>query len=983
MKRGRKSLVISTLVVIFLLATILFVLQGTFFHRYLASIVERGTGWKIQFSHSSLDLFRGAVTIHDLDVRDKTGKFQMTGKRVLVNLSSLSAIRGKLIVSNLEVDDPSIFLQKSGTSEKKKFSPEKVEAILRQFEKSYFSQNMILDRVVIRNFSLIPSEGTKTVVRQAALRIFPSLLREIMLEVHVEGAEGAIPLRNLDLTVSLEPQRIKLRQFRMILPKMSLEAKAEWTGLIEKGFFSLRGSLEIPTVLSQPLTFQLDSDFSKRLATIKKIEAFLGDASFLGKGSFHMENLEYELGFFAKNLPLEAIFQKLNSPVLKFARGTAAVDGRAKGRLPALKVESRATIENLEHGPIRARRVSGALDLDWPKLEWDASVHAGTDGRTQAKVIGGVTFKHIEGYEKLQAILSGLEAKFDNASLEDLVPSLKATGRLDGELHLEPAKVTFIQGNAKAKITQARWFLGPIDSLTTEVTFRPGGEIVFHHTEFKLPTLLPVQWTGEISINPEEEKIFFSGRPTTGFSFKGNYQKDTGPFQIESIQIQTDGHNLRGDFTFYTGGRLNGHLTGPFNLEWLDYFPAIFRDGRGTANLSLSLSGSSHDPLLKGFIEFDGNELGIRGFSEELTNLHGRLAIDGNSLSPLLSGHLGDGEFKLGGRVLLAHWKPEALDLSLKGTNLTLAKTNNYRIDFDTDVSLKGRFPSPLLEGRVDIVDGRYVKKFVLRDFVLKPFEEPTETAPWEESLRSLQLSLKIKNSGDLRIKNNIASLFLQSDLQISGSFGRPRIEGALTASEGEFYLLGSKFSLTEGRLEFLDPSRREPYLTLSAQASERSIVPSDYSVFVEIKGYLSNLEVSLSSNPGLPREDILSLITVGKTQEELKSTGQVRRSLSAEILAGEITSILESPLSKTTGLDVFRLEASETGAITRFSIGKNITDRLLVEFMNDLDPQTAERMVQANYYLTDNILLKGFRVWTTSTIPRYRFNISFRFRLD
>src|SRR5262249_10460535 len=102
--------------------------------------------------------------------------------------------------------------------------------------------------------------------------------------------------------------------------------------------------------------------------------------------------------------------------------------------------------------------------------------------------------------------------------------------------------------------------------------------------------------------------------------------------------------------------------------------------------------------------------------------------------------------------------------------------------------------------------------------------------------------------------------------------------------------------------------------------------------------------------------------------------------------LAGEITSAIEQPVARSTGLDVFRLEASESGRLSKVALGKNVTDRLTLEFQSDFAPETAQRTLQANYYLTDNILLKGTRIWesgSSGTAPKYNFNLSFRLRMQ
>jgi hypothetical protein len=98
---------------------------------------------------------------------------------------------------------------------------------------------------------------------------------------------------------------------------------------------------------------------------------------------------------------------------------------------------------------------------------------------------------------------------------------------------------------------------------------------------------------------------------------------------------------------------------------------------------------------------------------------------------------------------------------------------------------------------------------------------------------------------------------------------------------------------------------------------------------------------VNLTSTPGLPREDVLSLITTGHTQQELREAGITRQSMGMGVLAGELTSAIGQPISRKTGLDVFRLEASESGQLSKLSVGKYVSDRLDgSSFQSDFAPR-------------------------------------------
>lgn len=980
MRRGTKSLILSFSVLILFFALAGFALHSPRLPKYLLAGLKKGTGWEISLQDSRISLLRGLVIARGVEVRDPQGRSHVTAERVLINLSSLSLVRGKIIVTTLEVDRPLINIEKTapvGTP-----MPDLLKLLFEKMEGSLWLQSLIFDRVVVHDFFLIRPGGKTLSLKESRFRIASNLFREIEIAASIEGASGLLPtLRSLELDFVLKREGLRLKKADVRLEKIRLLVSGEGLGTSEKGHVALKGSLEAPTVLSDLLHFNCDADLRQKTATLK-IEAHLGKAVFGGTGSLELPRLLYRLSFTARDLPLEALFRKMSGPILPPSRGLAEVQGTASGQLPAIKVESRATIREFRHGPLAARKADGTITFNWPNLNFEAFVRPGTDEGVQAVVRGGVSFTRKSNSKKLEVVPRKVDLKFENASLPDIVPTLKVMGKLDGHLNLVGAEGASVKGSGQAQVTKGRWFYGPIDSLTTHVDIQPPGKIIFSETSIHIPALAPLHWPGSIKLDTFGESVAFEGQPVSGITLKGSHHKETKVFRIDSLKVQRDGGSLQGSFRLTPGGQAETRLKGDLNLEWLSLLPTIFREARGMARADLRGSGLLKDPRIQGRLEFLGNEVGIRGFYREVTDLKGSLAIDGDHLSPELSGRLGDGSFRLNGSLRLSRWKPEEFDLKFQGANMTLSRPNIYRIDLDTDLSLQGRMPSPLLTGRVDIVDGRYEKNFVIRDLVLKPFvEELSEPSLLEKILPDLRLALTVKNSGDLRIRNYVADIDLRSDLQIGGTQSRPVVRGDLQITEGIFHYLGEDFILTEGQLEFLPSGRREPYLNLVAEQH----IPPDSIVQIAVKGYVSNLAVDLSSSPALPREDIISLISSGMTYDEIREAGRSRRSVGANILGSEIAGLLERPVAKKIHLDILRLEASESGKLSRVSVGKNVTDRLSLELLSDFDPETPERVFQANYYLTDNILLKGFRSWTRTggeTVPRFQFDVSFRFRL-
>ncbi|MBI3541148.1 MAG: translocation/assembly module TamB [Deltaproteobacteria bacterium] len=983
MPRVRRGLYLSFLAVAIILGAILFTLQSHSFHRYVVSLFVRGRPVKVDFQRSRVNILTGRIVIDDLRVENPE-KFLLTGDRFIFDLSYLSLVSGKIYISDVELQNPTVALfQKEKSSQTPKSPSEIVEQIFSHFEKSFLLQSIVFDRVFVTHLRLQKADAKEILIPEARLRIAPNLKREIEVDIRIGDIASVIPsLNSLDIELSLRRDLWKLRKLKLDGDKVQLTLRGELKGKMDKGAVKLEGECEVPKYLSETIHFSLESTLEKKKALIRNLNANLGKGVLTAEGEFDLAKLAYRLNFSAKEVAIESIFQKLASVVLSPAKGTAEVEGKAVGQLPKIFVDATAKIHQLEYGTsITAHEASGTLQLNWPNLDFNADVIGGTDGRRQGNVRGSVMFKKLVEGGKLQGMLKALDGRFEDASIADFLPHLKTSGRLSGDIHLE-GEGTSAKGIAHALVTEAQTPAGVIHQLQTEVAIHPKGDVAFTKTTMTLPYFAEINWPGTIQLDVAEGVTVFNGQPAEGLAFKGNYQNKTNVFRIESLQFRRGESHLDGSLGLFSGEKIEARLKGIFNCEWLLAFPSLFREAKGLVRLDLEATGAVKQPVLRGQVEFLHNDLQFRNSPREFSNLSGTVQMDGATLTSKLKGVMDDGDFSLSGKMKLANWKPEEFNLAFQGSNLSLSRPNYYKVDFDADVTLKGQWPSPTLAGRVDVVDGRYFKDFVIRELVIRQEEPVLERSSLEKSIEKFNLDLAVKNSGDLKINNNVATILLRSDLQVDGTLGRPKVSGALTATEGLFHFLGRDFTLNEGRLEFIDPSRQEPYLVLQAQQEIPPQSPQ-YVVYVGVKGYLSNLDVALSSTPALQREDILSLIAYGMTKDEILQSGRSKQSLSSGILAGEISGVLQQPLARKTGLDIVRLEASQSGSLSRFSVGKNLTDRFSVEFQNDLAPATAETTLQGNYFLTDNILLKGFRTRTAGTEnPSYQFDISFRLRL-
>ena len=247
----------------------------------------------------------------------------------------------------------------------------------------------------------------------------------------------------------------------------------------------------------------------------------------------------------------------------------------------------------------------------------------------------------------------------------------------------------------------------------------------------------------------------------------------------------------------------------------------------------------------------------------------------------------------------------------------------------------------------------------------------------------STHIDLHIRNAGDLAIRNNIGDIWLRLDVNATGTALHPVIAGTIETTEGKIHYLGRDFIITKGYIEFRAPYTL-PYLEIVAEHEVTNI--PDLVIIATLHGRTDNLTLELSSTKALEKRDIVSLLIFGVTEQEMRDS-QWSTGLGPQVIASQVTHLIERPVTKFAHLDIFRLEASgDTNTansaapgtqISKIYMGKQLTDRLSLEFLTDINTEDAQQTLRGEYLLTDFLLLKGEK----SSAQRYKLNMSLRFK--
>lgn len=462
--------------------------------------------------------------------------------------------------------------------------------------------------------------------------------------------------------------------------------------------------------------------------------------------------------------------------------------------------------------------------------------------------------------------------------------------------------------------------------------------------------------------------------------------RNDGPLQVEIRPPQMnfkrfvllsggERFTVKGNYTL--DGPINLDIDGKLNLAILKYLPQYFREGSGFAQIDMKLGGNLEKPRASGQITFSDANVTLRPVRGEIEDLNGTVKLTGNSVVfEKLHGIMREGDLTIDGRVDLENLRPKYYDLTLDAREVAISDPGVYKVIFSGDFKLKGPAKKAVFSGIMNITDGAYTRDFNITQFILKPQEAafPEQKSPF---LKNIQLDLQVRSPGELAIKNNVANMFFNSDLQLTGPADNPKVSGAIEVLDGKFHYFTIDFEGAHGFVDFRDP-KKGPYVDIAASKEFESSFASTV-VTTEIKGFTDNLQISFTSDPPLPRRDIISLVFTGALPGGQR--GFSGTNIASTLLAAQLSQVIQKPLAQKAHLDIFRLEASDpdSTSITTLVFGKRLTDRLSLEFKTDLGASQPQQGVQMEYKVLDNVLLKGVQF----SDGEFDFDLAWRLKLD
>ena len=336
---------------------------------------------------------------------------------------------------------------------------------------------------------------------------------------------------------------------------------------------------------------------------------------------------------------------------------------------------------------------------------------------------------------------------------------------------------------------------------------------------------------------------------------------DRSLVRIESLHLTGPQTNIQARGTVSLRSReLDFFVSGNTNLNLLEHFD---RDvvSSGSAVLETTARGMMTQPLLNGKLELREASLSHALLPNGLSHVNGVLLLNGNSASVReLTAESGGGKVSLSGFV--AFRDTVRLGLRASAANVRVRLQQGVSAVADGNISLAGTTRASVASGTVTLDRVTYAPQ---SDFglaltrVAPPVQVPSAPSPL---LENMKLDIRVRTSPSISFQSSLAqNLQADADLHIRGTASQIGVLGRASITAGQIVFFGATYTVNSGTISFYNPLRIEPVLNLSLETEAKGV-----SVVLTVTGPLDNMKLAYTSDPPLQFQEIVALLTTGRT---------------------------------------------------------------------------------------------------------------------
>jgi len=371
-------------------------------------------------------------------------------------------------------------------------------------------------------------------------------------------------------------------------------------------------------------------------------------------------------------------------------------------------------------------------------------------------------------------------------------------------------------------------------------------------------------------------------------------------------------------FAFETppDGALSGNLTA--DVELADFAALLAQaNTRATGRLTadMSVAGALTAPVVSGKAGLSGGTVENADTGLRLKDLHLAVEAAGRQirLVELSAKDYGKGTMRVSGQADLSPGEGFSLDLAAVLSALTVADMDLAKATLSGEVAASGKGSALAVTGKLFVGPAQVnipsrLPPDVSQVAVVEinnpaappPSDKRKAAAPAVASEMSLDVTVGVGNG--VYVRGMGLESEWQGEVAVRGTAAAPHVTGGVHTLQGggvEFF--GRRLELVKGQVSFSGGTPPDPDLNVEAV-----IAASDATCGVMVTGSASAPKITLTSNPPLPRDEILARILFGQSAGTITAfQGLQMAQAGAALMSGGGTSLdLLSRTRRLAGLD-------------------------------------------------------------------------------
>jgi translocation and assembly module TamB len=254
----------------------------------------------------------------------------------------------------------------------------------------------------------------------------------------------------------------------------------------------------------------------------------------------------------------------------------------------------------------------------------------------------------------------------------------------------------------------------------------------------------------------------------------------------------------------------------------------------------------------------------------------------------------------------------------------------------------------------------------------------PPPSSRRESDYPKFKLDIDVTADKGVLIQNDLFDAEAKAHVTVVNTLDTPRVVGTAEVVQGKLIFKDRVFQLQSAQVNFDSPEVINPKFNLSA-----STEVNDMKIQLYVTGRMDAYKVEFTSNPPMSSQDILALLAIGLSPQDMQKLKSGDRS---SIEQGEAASLLLHSLDfnrdvqKKTGIQIqvdesvntlnttsiFRPRSADNdvSGAPRIVIKKQIGTRLDVSVGNTVGGTANQREVNAELHVTPGLSVQG--VWDT-----------------